>query len=213
LGRRVLCALAGASTAWLQLSISATDVRVRKHSAHGFSNRLVWIIRRFVEQRALTMGRRHESKHCGKLYYRSGVRAVSHSRWNMPAFPPDTRSFPTRLLWAHSPPNCDVRGRDQLCPLHVTEGEVAGLKNVWVAVDPELPFEIDPMNGRTAGESGLRLIRRLRQYRSLIGVRTYSSRNGADAGVSLSYSGRTDFAAPSFADGEKMGSNTLWRDA
>ncbi len=87
MGRRVLCALAGASTAWLQLSISATDVRVRKHSAHGFSNRLVWIIRRFVEQRALTMGRRHESKHCGKLYYRSGVRAVSHSRWNMPAFP------------------------------------------------------------------------------------------------------------------------------
>jgi hypothetical protein len=38
------------------------------------------------------------------------------------------------------------------------KGEVAGLKNVWVAVDPELPFEIDPMNGRTAGESGLRLI-------------------------------------------------------
>jgi hypothetical protein len=52
--------------------MSASDMRVRKHSAHGFSNRLVWIIRRFVEQRALTMGRRYESKHCGKLYYRSG---------------------------------------------------------------------------------------------------------------------------------------------
>jgi hypothetical protein len=52
----------------------------------------VWIIRRFVEQRALTMGRRYESKHCGKLYYCSGVRAVSNSRWNMPAFPPDSGS-------------------------------------------------------------------------------------------------------------------------
>jgi hypothetical protein len=34
-------------------------------------------------------------------------------------FPPGLRSFPTRLLWARSPPNCDVRGRDPQCPVNV----------------------------------------------------------------------------------------------
>ena len=32
--------------------------------------------------------------------------------------------------------------------------EVAGLKNLWVAVDPLLPFKIGPMNGRKAFNSG-----------------------------------------------------------
>jgi len=37
------------------------------------------------------------------------------------------------------------------------KGEVAALKNVWVAVDPKATFKGGPVNGRKARESGLRL--------------------------------------------------------
>jgi hypothetical protein len=33
------------------------------------------------------------------------------------------------------------------------QSEVAGLKNVWVAVDPLLPFKIDTVNGREGEEA------------------------------------------------------------
>jgi hypothetical protein len=35
------------------------------------------------------------------------------------------------------------------------KGEVAGLKNVWVAVDPKRPLKLDPVNGREVRESAL----------------------------------------------------------
>jgi len=49
--------------------------------------------------------------------------------------------------------NCCPAGDDGYPP----KGEVAGLKNVWVAVDPEQTIMIGPVNGRYARESGLRL--------------------------------------------------------
>jgi hypothetical protein len=33
------------------------------------------------------------------------------------------QSFPRRLAAARFPPNCDVRDRDLLCPLHVETGQ------------------------------------------------------------------------------------------
>ena len=73
----------------------------------------------------------------------------------------DNREFPlltdtgpsTMALYAR----CPARSRHSANGRFPPKGEVAGSKNVWVAVDPERAFKIEPMNGRKALESGLRL--------------------------------------------------------